>query len=164
MHVCSVSLHFVQVMVCVWRHTPSPSRPQAHGCHRASWMSSLRRLTQKKRNRKFTHFHLCFLSERDFDVCESGPGQGAEAWLERWGLMNRSTTVACCVCLPFHPAAWIVEVGEHSSWPRRWEAWAHTLKNDMMAHTLHSVPKKCPNKAVIVNTRHERIKGPTKKK
>lgn len=38
---------------------------------------------KKKLNREFTHFHLCFflffLSEQDFDACESGPGQGAEA-------------------------------------------------------------------------------------
>lgn len=50
--------------------------------------------TQKKPNREFMHFHLCVVgfffffsflvlfflkSEQDFDVCESGPGQGAEA-------------------------------------------------------------------------------------
>lgn len=32
----------------------------------------------KKLNREFTHFHLCFFFPH-FDVCESGPGQGAEA-------------------------------------------------------------------------------------
>lgn len=30
---------------------------------------------------------------------------GAEACVEDWGLMKSSTTAACCVCLPFRPAA-----------------------------------------------------------
>lgn len=32
-------------------------------------------------------------------------GGGAEAYVEDWGLMKGSTTAACCVCLPFRPAA-----------------------------------------------------------
>lgn len=72
-------------------------------------------------------FSFLFLkSKQDFDVCESDPAQGAEAWLEVWGPMNRSTTVACCVCLPFCPAAWTVEMGEHLSWPRRKRRHGHT--------------------------------------
>lgn len=32
-------------------------------------------------------------------------GGEAEACEEDWGLMKSSTTAACCVCLPFRPAA-----------------------------------------------------------
>lgn len=52
-----------------------------------------------------------FLCEQDFDVCESGPGWGAEGCVEDWGLMKSSTTAACCVCLPFRPAARTSELG-----------------------------------------------------
>lgn len=37
-------------------------------------------------------------------------GGGAEACVEDWGLMKSSTTVACCVCLPFRPAATTTEM------------------------------------------------------
>ena len=56
MYVCSV--YFPCRSWCVWHRTPSPSRPQARSFHRASCMSLLRRLTQKKLNRELTHFHL----------------------------------------------------------------------------------------------------------
>lgn len=112
-------------------------------------------LKKKKRSHEFTHFHLwIFYVSKDFDVCESGPGQGAEAWVEDWGLMKRSTTVACCVCLPFSPAAWSMERrrGPFYMTKETSETWAHTLESDMMAYTLQSVPRKYPCGAIIVHT------------
>lgn len=37
-------------------------------------------------------------------------GGEAEACVEDWDLMKSSTTAACCVCLPFRPAARTLEM------------------------------------------------------
>lgn len=127
-------------------------------CHRASCVSSLRRRTQKAKSWAYAHPSAIFLSEQDFDVCQSGPGEGTEAWLEDWGLMKRSKNVACCVCLPFCPAAWTVEIGEHSSWPRR--DGRHGNAHWRMAWwcTHCSVPRKCPQRAIILDTQFLRCR------
>lgn len=53
-----------------------------------------------------THFHLCiFYGSRTLMFASQALGGGAEACVEDWGLMKSSTTAACCVCLPFRPAA-----------------------------------------------------------
>lgn len=38
-----------------------------------------------------------------------------------------------------------------------WEAWAHTLEGDMMVHTLQSVPRKCPHRAMILGILRNRF-------
>lgn len=74
---CTQCLFVVQVMVCPTPHaflirTAGSQLPQGE-LHVFT-----KETDTKKLNREFTHFHLCFFFPH-FDVCESGPGQGAEA-------------------------------------------------------------------------------------
>lgn len=82
---------------------------------------------------------VCFFTaSKKFNVWELG------LWAGGWGPtrkaggpMNSSTTAACCVCLPFRPAAWTVEMWEHSSWLRCDQRLGHTNTQESVvtAHT-----------------------------
>lgn len=117
---------------------------EAFSRHRAAFFTEWVKKKKKNLSHEFTHFHLwIFYVSKDFDLCESGPGQGAEAWVEDWGLMKRSTTVACCVCLPFSPAAWSMERqrGPFYMTKETSETWAHTLEWHDGVHTADCAKK-----------------------
>lgn len=77
---CSMCIMHTQC----WRPTSPPSRP---GLQLPQSCMSLRRASQKNRKRPKSWVYALpsvnFLCEQDFDVCESGPGQGG------WGLSGR---------------------------------------------------------------------------